>query len=608
MKNPDTNDAARLDLATTLLKQGYSAEARQQIVEIGRRLALTPKELMVNARAFLKEGDLENARRSAEEAQKLQPSLPFPTVFLSDIARQLSGPEEKIKLLTRHLDKFKNNHEVRRNLAEFLNSIGNHQACREQIDTIVSSGSGTFRDHLIIAKSYLAEGNIEKAKVAARKSNLMDPSRIGPVKLLADCAHLEKGYAEKVALFEVLAPATIQDFALTTKLAEGLLALGRKMDALTALEKIRLHSCDDNELFRLVTYYERIGRIDLADACYESMNALGDFGAIKLFQDVLKGKVPKHDALQLHQDRGLAKDSAYLALNEYLKITEVVPRGDDNEDISIRLRQVARDYAIADAYFHPSAKSSSRVMPLITILAPIHRAVDEENLLKQILRQDYPSLEIIIIANGPGINKARLKQELEEVDRFAKVTVAELPEDTTVSTALNLAIEAAEGEYLARFDADDIYLESYLSRTIRLMEAFGADFCGKPDLFIHLEKFQGTVVSKGYNKAYQPRPKTANIACGGSSLFASASMAKKIGFDENLLLGEDRDFYFRAHASGFQIVWAPPFDHIVVRRASNSLHTWSPGDMAFFQPRNKNQPFFPGSLEFFESKLSKFTE
>ena len=163
MKNPDTNDAARLDLATTLLKQGYSAEARQQIVEIGRRRALTPKELMVNARAFLKEGDLENARRSAEEAQKLQPSLPFPTVFLSDIARQLSGPEEKIKLLTRHLDKFKNNHEVRRNLAEFLNSIGNHQACREQIDTIVSSGSGTFRDHLIIAKSYLAEGNGRRA-------------------------------------------------------------------------------------------------------------------------------------------------------------------------------------------------------------------------------------------------------------------------------------------------------------------------------------------------------------------------------------------------------------------------------------------------------------
>ena len=58
---------------------------------------------------------------------------------------------------------------------------------------------------------------------------------------------------------------------------------------------------------------------------------------------------------------------------------------------------------------------------------------------------------------------------------------------TTLGDCLNLGVEAASGEYVAKMDDDDHYGERYLSDSVLAASFSGAEVVGKGTYFVHFE-------------------------------------------------------------------------------------------------------------------------
>lgn len=98
----------------------------------------------------------------------------------------------------------------------------------------------------------------------------------------------------------------------------------------------------------------------------------------------------------------------------------------------------------------------SRWPALISVIVPVYNIVDLlPRCVNSIRRQTYPNLEIILIDDGSTDNSGALAEKMALEDRRIKVFHQE---NGGTSTARNLGIEKARGDYIGFVDSDD-YIE-----------------------------------------------------------------------------------------------------------------------------------------------------
>lgn len=99
-------------------------------------------------------------------------------------------------------------------------------------------------------------------------------------------------------------------------------------------------------------------------------------------------------------------------------------------------------------------------VPLVSVLVPCYNYADYVGeAIQSILSQDYPNLELIIVDDGSTDHSvAVIESNLRDWQRIPGVQRAQLiqQQNQGVSSALNTALAAAQGEYIATFDADDV--------------------------------------------------------------------------------------------------------------------------------------------------------
>jgi glycosyltransferase involved in cell wall biosynthesis len=250
----------------------------------------------------------------------------------------------------------------------------------------------------------------------------------------------------------------------------------------------------------------------------------------------------------------------------------------DQKALGERVQNFVANYQDGASYFARDGSAIASDAPLVTIVAPIHRASDQDNLLRQLRRQDYPNLEAVIVINGPDINGAAFKDSLGACTNYKRIHIEVLPNETSLPKSLNTGYAVAKGAYVARFDADDLYLDRYISRSINFMQTMSADICGKQQFFVYLDAL-GCACLCG--NRYIPTASINNMSGTGSTLIISRAVMETIQCDEDLPKGEDFDFYVRSWSHRFRIAFAPPFDHLVIRKADKSGHTWKQVDFRF---------------------------
>lgn len=99
--------------------------------------------------------------------------------------------------------------------------------------------------------------------------------------------------------------------------------------------------------------------------------------------------------------------------------------------------------------------------PLITVVVPVY---NRENLvgktIDSILSQNYANFQLYLIDDGSKDSSLEVCREYEKKDSRIKVFAKE---NGGVSTARNLGIENAQGEYICFVDSDDTVEKEYLS-------------------------------------------------------------------------------------------------------------------------------------------------
>lgn len=186
---------------------------------------------------------------------------------------------------------------------------------------------------------------------------------------------------------------------------------------------------------------------------------------------------------------------------------------------------------------------------MISVIVPVYNCeayLDES--IQSLMQQTYfEHMEIIFIDDGSKDNSTKIISKYTEKHsnmRLIKQT------NHGVSAARNRGIEAASGEYIAFFDADDIAERQLYEKLFKLIEDNDADMscvnysmCFDDGIIkVHKPKIKELLCGKEVIKSFL----RSNVLCNNTidKLFRS-SIVKEIMFPTGYAIGEDMFFLFQ---------------------------------------------------------------
>jgi len=166
--------------------------------------------------------------------------------------------------------------------------------------------------------------------------------------------------------------------------------------------------------------------------------------------------------------------------------------------------------------------------------------------LESLERQSFKEFEIVLINDGSTDNTSDLILDFMKAGNLTIKYYEQENRGLTVS--LNRAIDLAEGEYLARMDADDIAHPERLERSHKFITENNLDFMCTRAMRFNSRGDIGLFPSQSFSveeKALSPRlMKFGNMFAHGT-FFAKREVFKKLRYDERFRTAQDYDFLCR---------------------------------------------------------------
>jgi len=138
-------------------------------------------------------------------------------------------------------------------------------------------------------------------------------------------------------------------------------------------------------------------------------------------------------------------------------------------------------------------------MPKISVILPVYNAekfVSES--IKSILNQTFSDFELIILDDGSTDNSLQIIQSFKD----SRIKIHCNNENLKLIATLNIGLKLAQGEYIARMDADDICDETRFEKQINYLDQ-------NPDVVL-----LGTNYSIIENNNF-----TSNLACNNDEIY-----------------------------------------------------------------------------------------
>jgi len=194
----------------------------------------------------------------------------------------------------------------------------------------------------------------------------------------------------------------------------------------------------------------------------------------------------------------------------------------------------------------------------VSIIMPVYNS---EKYLKEaissVLNQSYSNFELIIVDDGSTDNSLNIAREFAEQDK--KVTVITLKEHKGVAVARNEGLKRARGEFITCMDSDDIMLLNAIKTRVEFLNShlevdlvFGKihkviDKEGNPIENVFSEEIEQFNRKKKDNKFYEKVKKLELwvLGVGVTSMFRRNLLFQTGYYEESLLVGDDKDFFFR---------------------------------------------------------------
>lgn len=201
--------------------------------------------------------------------------------------------------------------------------------------------------------------------------------------------------------------------------------------------------------------------------------------------------------------------------------------------------------------------------PSVTVIVSTNRPQQLDHVLASVGQQAGLDLQLVLVTHG--------FEAAEEVGHRAAdlgvhhVVALSAQRDQSLGACLNLAVKAADGEVVAKFDDDDLYGPQYLGDQLRALEFSGADVVGKRAHHVLIEDLGALVLR------FPEHEHRFTDLVMGPTLIMQRQLAADLRFADRTQ-GEDTDFLRRLLLDGGRIYSSDRFGFVQVRRAAG--HTW----------------------------------
>ena len=226
-----------------------------------------------------------------------------------------------------------------------------------------------------------------------------------------------------------------------------------------------------------------------------------------------------------------------------------------------RVQRVLHDVGLA-----PSAEVAR---PSATALVSTNRPHRLDDVLRTVGAQESVSVQLALLTHGFEVDEADLRVRAKEAG-VENLVLLQAGTDVPLGGCLNLLLDAADGDVVAKLDDDDLYGPQYLSDQLYALDYSGADVVGKQAHYMYLEGHDATVLR------FAEREHRFTDFVMGPTIVARRAVAAEARFGETAK-GEDTEFLRRVVDHGARIYSADRFNFVQVR-SGEDRHTWTVTD------------------------------
>ncbi|GAA4692241.1 glycosyltransferase [Promicromonospora umidemergens] len=237
-------------------------------------------------------------------------------------------------------------------------------------------------------------------------------------------------------------------------------------------------------------------------------------------------------------------------------------------------RRIWREHtygARSQKVLHDAGLVASPVVPRpsVTAMVSTNRPHQLEHVLAVLGAQEGVELQVALLTHGFDVDGADLRARAKAAG-VERLELLSAPSDVPLGSCLNLLLEAADGDVVAKIDDDDLYGPHYLSDQLYAMAYSGADVVGKQAHYMHLEGPDTTILR------FADREHRYTDRVMGPTIVAGRETAASVRF-RALARGEDTAFLEDLVEAGGTLYSADRFNFVQVRSAAGG-HSWDVAD------------------------------
>jgi spore maturation protein CgeB len=208
--------------------------------------------------------------------------------------------------------------------------------------------------------------------------------------------------------------------------------------------------------------------------------------------------------------------------------------------------------------------------PTVSVLLSTKRPERVGEAIGQVANQTWRPLQLVIVLHGLRLDPADVVERARRAG-IEDVVALEADESLSLGACLNLALDAADGELLAKMDDDDLYGEHYLADLVNAFQFAEAPIVGKATHYVHLAD-SGTTMLR-----FPEREHTYVEHVKGATITARSDVLRTLRFDD-VRSGVDSALFARCRAEEIRIYGADRFSFAVVRHRGRHAHSWAVSD------------------------------